>query len=139
MKTDSYYMNIAIKEAIKAEQIDEIPVGAVIVDQNGFIIGKGYNKREKLNQTIGHAEIEAIRKANKKNNNRRLLNCTMYVTLEPCEMCKKVIKESKIEKVIYCINNSSVNNYEVGYKTIEDSSLSKIYNKIFKESFKKIR
>ena len=139
MKSDSYYMNIAIKEALKAEKIDEIPVGAVIVDQNGLIIGKGFNKREKLNQTIGHAEIEAIRKANKKINNWRLLNCTMYVTLEPCEMCKKVIKEAKIEKVVYCINNSSNNNYEVDYDLIKDNSLQKEYNKLFKESFKKIR
>ena len=139
MKSDSYYMNIAIKEALKAEKIDEIPVGAIIVDQNGLIVGKGYNKREKLNQTIGHAEIEAIRKANKKINNWRLLNCTMYVTLEPCEMCKKVIKEAKIEKVIYCISNSSNNNYEANYEEIADRSLSKEYNTLFKESFKKIR
>ena len=139
MKSDSYYMNIAIKEAIKAEQIDEIPVGAVIVDQEGNIIGKGYNKREKLNQTIGHAEIEAIRKANKKINNWRLLNCTMYVTLEPCEMCKKVIKEARIEKVIYCISNSSNNTYESDFKIIKEEKLIEKYNKLFKESFKKIR
>ena len=64
-KNDEYYMNCAYKEALKAYKIDEIPVGAIIVDKNGKIIGKGYNKKEKKNNAIYHAEVEAIIKAEK--------------------------------------------------------------------------
>ena len=96
MKTDEYYMREAIKEALKAYELDEIPVGAVIVDNNGKIIGRGHNIKESSYKTIGHAEVEAITSANKKIKNWRLNDCTMYVTLEPCDMCKAIINESKI-------------------------------------------
>ena len=87
IKNDEYYMNLAYKEALKAYKIDEIPVGAIVVDKSGKIIGKGYNKKEKKNNAIYHAEVEAIIKATKKVKNWRLNNCIIYVTLFPCDMC----------------------------------------------------
>ena len=90
-------LNKLLKEAIKQ---NESPVAAVIT-YNGKIIAKAFNKRNKSNLTIDHAEIIAITKANKKLKNWRTNNCTLYVTLEPCEMCKSVIKESRIDNVYY--------------------------------------
>ena len=100
IKDDTYYMNLAYKEALKAYNKKEIPVGVVIVKDNK-VISKAYNLRDSKNIVTKHAEIIAIEKANKKINNWRLLDCVLYTTLEPCEMCDSVIKESKIKKVIY--------------------------------------
>ena len=79
---------------------DDFPVGAIVYDETG-ILGCGYNKRHKSNKTTDHAEIIAIEEANKKVKNWNLQNKCMVVTLEPCEMCKSVIKEARIKKVYY--------------------------------------
>ena len=140
MKSDEYYMNIAIKEAYKADNIDEIPVGAIIVDQQGNIVARAHNNKERTNMCIGHAEINAIIKANKKNKNWRLNDCSMYVTLEPCEMCKKVINESRIKKVIYSSNNSSIGNYNKSeFIKINNKDINESTNQIINTGFKKIR
>ena len=94
------FMKEAIKQAQKAQQIDEVPIGCVIVKE-GKIIARGYNKREVLQQSIAHAEIIAIQKACKKLRTWRLEGCELYVTLEPCPMCAGAILQSRIEKVIY--------------------------------------
>ena len=94
------FMKEAIKQAQKAKQIDEVPIGCVIVKE-GKIIARGYNKREVLQQSIAHAEIIAIQKACKKMGTWRLEGCELYVTLEPCPMCAGAILQSRIEKVIY--------------------------------------
>ena len=128
MKDDSYYMNIALKEAYKAYKNDEIPVGAVIIDNNsGKIISKGYNKKEKKNISIFHAEIDAIIKASKKLNNWRLNNCTLYVTLYPCKMCLSVIEESKIKRVVYGTNQ--YNNINIEKVIINKNNNIEIENK----------
>lgn len=102
------YMNIAYEEAKKAEKEGEVPIGAIIVKDNK-IISRGFNKNNKSNLTIDHAEIVAITKANKKLNNWRLNNCVMYVTLEPCLMCKTVIINSRLKDVYFsCYNNSVI-------------------------------
>ena len=139
MKNDEYYMKEAIKEAIKAYNKEEIPVGAVIVDNKGNIISRGHNIKELSNKVIGHAEIEAITKANKKINNWRLCNCTLYVTLEPCDMCKKVIEESKIKKVIYCLKNNSLKSKTVNSIQINNKELINNYDEILKGLFNKLR
>lgn len=101
---DEYYMLQAYKQAYKAFKNNEIPVGCIIIRDNK-IIAKSYNKREKNNKTIGHAEIIAIIKANKKLKNWRLENCIMYVTMEPCMMCCGAIEQSRIKKVVYGCKN----------------------------------
>ena len=90
------------KLLIKAKKKSECPVAALIV-HNNRIIAKAYNKRHNSNRTIDHAEIIAITKANKKLRNWRTNECTLCVTLEPCEMCKTVIKEARIKEVYYFV------------------------------------
>lgn len=94
------YMREAIREARKSLKSNDVPVGAVIV-KDGEIIAKAYNKREKTQQTIAHAEILAIGIANKKVGNFRLDGCEIYVTKEPCLMCMGAILSSRIKKIYY--------------------------------------
>lgn len=93
-------MKLALKEAHKAAAIDEVPVGAVIV-LNDKVIARGFNKREINNDPLGHAEMIAIRKASKKLNNWRLVDCELYVTVEPCAMCAGAIMWSRLKRVVY--------------------------------------
>ena len=95
---DRRYMFEAIKQAKKAEKVEDVPIGCVIVF-DGQIIARGYNKRNKKKSTLCHAEIEAIGRATKKMGDWRLDNCTMYVTLEPCPMCAGAILNSRIKNV----------------------------------------
>ena len=104
-KTEEKYMKIALKEAKKACKQREVPVGAVIVE-NSKIISKAHNCVEKKYSVIYHAEIIAIIKAGKKKKNWRLDNCILYTTMEPCEMCMRVIKKSRIKKIVYGIKNN---------------------------------
>lgn len=101
-------VKILIKESLKSYKIGEVPVGCVII-KNNKIIATGHNTKEKNKCSIHHAEINAIIKACKKNRDWRLENCKLYVTLEPCNMCKEVIRQSRIHEVYY-LNKSKFNN-----------------------------
>ena len=96
---DKYFMEIALKQAKEAREILEVPIGAVIV-KDGKIIAKGYNKRETLKNPLAHAEILAIEQASRALDSWRLLDCTMYVTIEPCAMCAGAIVNSRIKRVV---------------------------------------
>ncbi len=100
MTQDQKYMSLAIKQAKIAESLNEVPVGAIIV-YNDKIISSGYNKREKFNNSLCHAEIEAINGACEYLNRWRLIDCHLYVTLEPCAMCAGAIINARISRVIY--------------------------------------
>lgn len=101
MTLDEKYMKQAIKQAKKAYAIDEVPIGCVIVnDADGKIIARGYNRRNTDKNTLSHAELNAIRKASKKLGDWRLEGCTMYVTLEPCQMCAGALVQSRIDRVV---------------------------------------
>ena len=100
------YMRIAINEAKKALREDEVPIGAVIV-KDGKVISKAYNKREKSQNAICHAEILAIEKACKKLKSWRLDGAEIYVTLEPCPMCAGAIANARIEKLVYAAKEMS--------------------------------
>lgn len=98
------YMRAAIKQAQKAYALGEVPIGCVIVYEDR-IIGRGYNRRNTDKNTLSHAEITAIRKASRKLGDWRLEGCTLYVTLEPCQMCSGAIVQARIpEVVIGCMN-----------------------------------
>ena len=106
----------------KAIQEDEVPVGAIIVKDNK-IISKAYNKVKKTNNILDHAEILAIKKSSKKLNNWRLINCDLYVTLEPCSMCKEIIKKSRINCVYYYLKqNNNQTESDITYKNINKST-----------------
>ena len=100
MERDIKYMKLAIKEAKKAELIDEVPIGCVIV-KDDKVIARGFNHRENKKMAISHAEIEAINKANKKLGAWRLEDCEIYVTIEPCIMCAGAIIQSRFKRVIF--------------------------------------
>lgn len=93
------YMKAALKEAKKAYLLNEVPIGCVIV-RDGKIIARGYNRRNTDKNTLAHAELTAIRKASKKTGDWRLEECTMYITLEPCQMCAGAIVQSRMAKVV---------------------------------------
>jgi len=99
MESCEKYMKEAIKQAKKAYKLGEVPIGCVIV-YNDKIIGRGYNRRNTDKNTLSHAEILAIRKASKKMGDWRLEDCTMYVTLEPCQMCSGAIVQARIKEVV---------------------------------------
>lgn len=93
------YMREALKQARKAYSLGEVPIGCVIVHE-GKIIGRGYNRRNTDKNTLAHAEITAINKASKKIGDWRLEECTLYVTLEPCQMCAGAIVQARIPEVV---------------------------------------
>jgi len=143
------YMELALKEAMKAEAIDEVPVGAVIV-KDGKIIAKAHNLREKTHMATAHAEILAIEKACKKLGDWRLEGCSMYVTLEPCAMCAGAGILSRIEKIVYGATDkkggaihSCMQMYDVKgfnhYPKIESGVMEEECSSILKEYFRKKR
>lgn len=95
------YMDLALELARKAYDAGEIPVGCVITDASGEVIGRGYNTREETHDATQHAEMEAIREACRSVGDWRLSGCTLYVTLEPCPMCAGGIINSRIPTVVY--------------------------------------
>lgn len=103
---DIFYMKEALKEARKAFDIGEVPVGAIIVRKSdGKIVGRGYNRRETDKDPLAHAEITAISDASERLGGWRLIDCEIYVTLEPCPMCCGAIINSRVERVIYGAND----------------------------------
>ena len=99
MNLDEKYMKEAIRQAKKAYALGEVPIGCVIV-YDGKIIGRGYNRRNTDKNTLAHAEITAINKASKKIGDWRLEDCTLYVTLEPCQMCAGAIVQARVTRVV---------------------------------------
>lgn len=98
--TDKKYMKLAIEQAKKAKQKNEVPIGAVITYQDK-VIASAYNMRETSQFTLSHAELLAIKKANEYFNSWRLEDCTLYVTLEPCQMCAGAIVQARISRVVF--------------------------------------
>lgn len=97
---DEKFMAMAIEEAYKAKKLNEVPIGAVIVQKNK-VIAKGYNIRETSQLALSHAELIAIRDANQKLGSWRLEDCTLYVTLEPCQMCAGAIVQARMKRVVF--------------------------------------
>lgn len=120
------YMDMAIKESLKAYKKNEVPVGCVIVKNNKIIV-KTHNLKEKRKSVTAHAELLAINKASKKLNNWRLNDCEMYVTLQPCPMCSSAIKQSRIKRVYYALKNSS---NSISEKILDETDINK---KVFVE------
>ncbi len=131
------YMKIALEEAKKSFDLNEVPVGCIIV-KNDEIIAKAYNIKEKMNSVLYHAELIAINEASKKLNNWRLNDCEMYVTLQPCPMCSSAIKQARIKKVYYGVENK---NNEISNKIFVEKDINKsvlVEEKIMEDDSKKI-
>ena len=99
MTEDEKYMKEAIRQAHKAWKLGEVPIGCVIV-RDGKIIARGYNRRNTDKNTLAHAELQAIRKASRAAGDWRLEDCTIYVTLEPCQMCAGAIVQARIPRLV---------------------------------------
>lgn len=148
IKNDEYFMSIALKEAHKAFQKNEVPVGCIIV-QNGEIIARAHNLRESKQQSLAHAELLAIEKASKKLNSWRLEDCDLYVTLEPCIMCSGAIINSRINRVIYATEEPKFGAHQsltnvfalnTNHKTSVIAGILKDEsNQLLKNFFKKLR
>ena len=148
-KTHEYYMKQALKEAEKAYKKLEVPVGAIIV-KNGKVIARAHNQKEEKKDTTKHAEILAIQKASKKLQSWRLIDCEMYITLEPCSMCAGAIINSRIKKIYIGANDEKTgaagsvlnlfNDYKFNHKVeVEKGLLKKECEKILKDFFKELR
>lgn len=104
MTEQERYMKEAIRQAKKAAALREVPIGCVIV-KDGKIIARGYNRRNTDKNTLSHAELNAIKKASRVTGDWRLEGCTMYVTLEPCQMCAGALVQSRMDEVVIgCMN-----------------------------------
>lgn len=137
MKNDNYYMNKALKEATKSTKYGDVPVGCVIV-KNNKIVSKAYNKREKLNDVIKHAEIIAIQKACKKLKTWHLNECIIYTTMEPCLMCSGAIMHARISKLVYALPNASFGEVESNNCIFKNDKKIIIVKNICMEESKKI-
>ena len=102
---DEMYMREALKEAQKALEAGEVPIGAVIADENGNIIGRGFNRRNTAKNPLCHAEIDAINEAAAVIGDWRIEGCTLYVTIEPCPMCAGAIVQARIPRVVFGARN----------------------------------
>lgn len=112
------YMQEALREAQKAYALDEVPIGCVIVDAHGTIIGRGYNQVESRKTQTAHAECAAINEATAQRGDWRLDDCTVYVTLEPCAMCMNLLLLSRVVRVVYAASSPVF-----GYSLDKDSIL----------------
>ena len=132
-------MNIAVKEAVKAKDRDDVPVGAVIAC-NGEVIAKAYNQKENKQCATKHAEIIAIEKASKKLHSWHLDNCILYCTMEPCMMCCGAIIQSRIKKIFYLVRNEKfgctelLKNSKIEVIQIDDGyQMREMLNSFFKD------
>lgn len=123
MEHDEKFMLEAIKEAQKAYAIGEVPIGAVVVRQ-GEIVGRGHNQRETSKRAIAHAEIMAIEEACKNLGGWRLIDCDLYVTLEPCLMCGGAIYQSRVVRLIYGAKDPKSGAFGSLYNLAEDTRLN---------------
>lgn len=101
MKTDLDFMKEAYQQALRAYKIDEVPIGAILVDEQGKVVARGYNQVEKKQSGQAHAEMLALDKAARIKNNWRLSSLTLYVTLQPCLMCLGALYLSRVSRVVY--------------------------------------
>ena len=149
MLFDEEMMLLALEEAKKAAELGEVPVGAIIIDESGNIIGKGHNNRETKQRPTGHAEIIAIEEAAAYKKSWRLSDCTLYVTLEPCSMCAGAIMNARLKRIVYgafdekggaCSSVIELYEHNFGYKPMVRSRiLERECVSILSEFFKKIR
>lgn len=149
MLPDEEMMLLAIEEAKKAAVLGEVPVGAVITDENGDVISRGHNLRETENDPTGHAEIVAIRAAAGKLGSRRLSGCTLYVTLEPCPMCAGAIMNAGLKRLVYgafdesmgaCASALCLFEHKLPYKPLVRSRvLEKECGELMTDFFREIR
>ena len=135
---DDEYFKILYNLSLKSSKNGDIPVGSIVL-YNDKIIGKGYNNRYKLKKVLGHAEINAIKDAEKNIGDWRLNDCVLITTLKPCNMCASVINESRIANVYYILDQENLS-YKYRFKKIESENKYILkYKELFNNFFKNMR
>jgi tRNA(adenine34) deaminase len=124
MKNDIWFMNLALAQAEHAYKLDEVPVGAIIVDSAGKVIASKHNEKEKNHNPLGHCECLAIQEACKHIKNWRLSDCTLYVTLEPCIMCMGALSQSRIKKVVFGAYDKKGGALSLGYTINKEKKIN---------------
>lgn len=133
------YIDGTIEEAKKSLLTEDVPIGALVV-LNNEIIAFGYNTREKDHSVLGHAEINAIEQATRKLKRWNLSDCELYVSLEPCSMCKEIIKQTRLKKVYYLLSKpDSKKEYDKTQFIKLESNNEQMYANILSDFFKKKR
>ena len=120
---DEVFMSMALAEARRAEEIGEVPIGAVVVCE-GAVVSSGYNRREADNDPAGHAELLAIREAAQRLGRWRLSDCTVYVTLEPCPMCAGLMHQARIARCVYATTDPKAGALGTLYDLSDDQRLN---------------
>lgn len=122
--TDKKFMNLALEEALKAYRENEIPIGAVLIDEDGILISREHNRIEQLNDATAHAEILALRAASQKLNRRRLSDCTLYSTVEPCPMCAGSLILCRVKRLVYGATDSKFGAAESLFNVVNNPALN---------------
>lgn len=124
MRKHEYWMGLAIQQANNAIDNDEVPVGAIIVNEDGQELAQEFNKKEMLFQATAHAEILCIQEASAKIKNWRLSECIIYVTLEPCTMCLSALLQARIKQVVFGAYDKKSGSISLGYQLYKDPKLN---------------
>ena len=124
MDSDKENMRLAIVEALKAYEEKEVPIGAVLIDEDGILICGEHNRIEQFNDATAHAEILTLQAASKKLKRRRLKNCTLYVTLEPCPMCAGALVLSRVKRLVYGAVDSKCGAAESIFNVVNNPALN---------------
>lgn len=124
MKNLDWYMSYALEEAEKAFNCDEVPVGCIVVDSQGKIISRAHNLKESQSNPCGHAEILALTQAGEKLKNWRLLNCWVFVSLEPCPMCLAAMIQARIHQLVFGAYDLKGGSLSLGYAIHRDERLN---------------
>lgn len=122
--TDKEFMSLALEEALKAYRENEIPIGAVLIDEDGILISREHNRIEQLNDATAHAEILALRSASQKLNRRRLSDCTLYSTVEPCPMCAGALILCRVKRLVYGATDSKFGAAESLFNVVNNPALN---------------
>ena len=122
--TDKEFMSLALDEARQAYQEGEVPIGAVLIDGDGILICREHNRIEQLNDATAHAEILALREASRKLNRRRLSDCTLYSTVEPCAMCAGALVLCRVKRLVYGATDSKFGAAESIFNVVNNLALN---------------
>jgi len=122
--TDKDFMRLALDEALSAYNEDEVPIGAVLIDEGGILIARAHNRIEQLNDATAHAEILALRAGSRKLNRRRLTDCTLYSTVEPCAMCAGALVLCRVKRLVYGATDSKFGAAESLFNVVNNPALN---------------
>jgi len=122
--TDKDCMALALEEALRAYHEDEVPIGAVLIDEDGILIARDHNRIEQLNDATAHAELLTLRAATQKLKRRRLTDCTLYSTVEPCAMCAGALVLCRVKRLVYGVTDSKFGAAESIFNVVNNLALN---------------